>query len=112
MENFIFCAVIVFGMLFRCVYFSPAGNFNHLEAVVHRCSVKNMFLEISQNSKENSCARVSFLIKLQPKGCNLIKTETLAQMFSCEFYEISKKTYFTEYLRMTSSVRSVSVSSQ
>ena len=35
------------------------------EAVVQRCSVKNVFLEISQNSQENTCARVSFLIKLQ-----------------------------------------------
>ena len=29
------------------------------------CSVKKMFLEIAQNSQENTCARVSFLIKLQ-----------------------------------------------
>ena len=35
------------------------------EAVVRRCSVKKVFLEISQNSQENTCARVSFLIKLQ-----------------------------------------------
>ena len=28
------------------------------------CSVKNVFLEISQNSQENTCDRVSFLIKL------------------------------------------------
>ena len=30
------------------------------------CSVKKVFLEISQNSQENLCARVSFLKKLQP----------------------------------------------
>ena len=35
------------------------------EAVVQRWSVKNVFLEISQNSQENTCVRVSFLIKLQ-----------------------------------------------
>ena len=33
------------------------------EAVAQRCSVKKVFLEISQNSQENTCARVSFLIK-------------------------------------------------
>ena len=38
------------------------------EAVVQRCSVKKMLLEISQNSQENNCARVSFLIKLQASG--------------------------------------------
>ena len=31
------------------------------EAVVRRCSVKKGFLEISQNSQENTYARVSFL---------------------------------------------------
>ena len=35
------------------------------KAVAQRCSVKKVFLEISQNSQENTCARVSFLIKLQ-----------------------------------------------
>ena len=35
------------------------------EAVVQRCSVKNVFVETSQNSQENPCARVFFLIKLQ-----------------------------------------------
>ena len=31
------------------------------EAVVQRCSVKKVFLEIPQNSQENTCARASFL---------------------------------------------------
>ena len=35
------------------------------EAVAQRCSVKMVFLEISQNSQESTCTRVSFLIKLQ-----------------------------------------------
>ena len=60
--------------------------------MAQRCSVKTVFLEISQNSQENTCARVSFLIKLQA-ACNFIKKETLAQVFSCEFYEISKNTF-------------------
>ena len=54
-----------------------------------------MFLEISQNSLENACAKVSFLIKLQKK--------TVAQEFSCEFCEISKNTFFIEHLRTTAS---------
>ena len=55
---------------------------------------KKVFLEILQNSQENTCARVSFLIKLQADACNFIEKETLAQLFSCEFYEISKNTFF------------------
>ena len=34
------------------------------EEVVWRCSVEKVFLEISQNSQENTCARVSFLTRL------------------------------------------------
>ena len=30
------------------------------EAVVQRCSVKKVFLKFSQNSRENTCARVCF----------------------------------------------------
>ena len=63
------------------------------EAVVQRCSVKKMFLEISQNSQENICAWVSFLIKLQAPARNFIKSETLAQVFSCEFCNISKNAF-------------------
>ena len=33
-----------------------------LQAVAQRCSIKKVFLEISQNSQENTCTRVSFLI--------------------------------------------------
>ena len=33
------------------------------------------------------------------EACNLIKKETLAQVFSCEFCEIPKNTFFTEHFR-------------
>ena len=33
-----------------------------------------------------------------------MKIEALAQMFSCEFCEISKNTFFTEYVWATASV--------
>ena len=59
------------------------------EVVARRCSVKKMFL---------NCARVSFLIKLQVLASNFIKEESLAKVFSCEFCEISKNTFFTEHL--------------
>ena len=48
-------------------------NFINTEAVVQRCSLKKVFLEISQNSHENTCARVSFLIKLRALACKFIK---------------------------------------
>ena len=41
------------------------------EAIVQKSAVKKVFLEISQNSQENTCARASFLIKLQDSGLQL-----------------------------------------
>ena len=72
--------------------------FIYVEAVTKRYSVKKVFLEIWQNSQENTYGRVSFLIKLQ--ACNCIEKETLAQVFSCEFYKIFKNIFFfTEQLQ-------------
>ena len=59
----------------------PAGNFPdtlviitiNTKAVVQRFSVKKVFLEITQNSQENTYARVSFLIKLQASESALLK---------------------------------------
>ena len=39
-----------------------------LEVVVLRGSVKKVFLEMSQNSLEDTSARASFLLKLQASG--------------------------------------------
>ena len=49
------------------------GMKKETEAVVQRCSVKTVFLKSSQNSQE---------------------IMTLAQVFSCEFCEVFKNTYF------------------
>ena len=50
-----------------------------------------------------------FLFQKQlPTECSvtLLKKETLAQEFSCEFYEISKKSFLTELLQPTASALS------
>ena len=65
-----------------------------IEAVARRCSVKKVFLKITQNSKENTCVRVFFFDKVASlRPATLLKKETLAQVFSCEFCEISKNTF-------------------
>ena len=61
------------------------NTFLTVEAGGWRCSIKMVFLEISQNLQENTCARESFL------------------MFSCKFCEISKNKFFIEHLRTTAS---------
>ena len=76
------------------------GSFSIIKPIIRgsRLEVfcKKLFLEISQNSQENACAKVSFLIKLQVQAwaSSCIKKETQAQVFSCEFCEISKNTFF------------------
>ena len=40
------------------------------EALTRRYSMKKVFLETLQNSLENACVGVSFLIKLQASGLN------------------------------------------
>ena len=49
---FNFYKFLVFEFLMKNMYAT--------EAFVRNCSVKKMFLEISQNSQENTCARVPF----------------------------------------------------
>ena len=70
-----------------------------------RCSMKKGVLEFSQNSQEKTCTRVIFLNEVGGlQACNFIKKETLAQVFSCEFCEIFKNTFFTEHLWTTASI--------
>ena len=73
------------------------------EAATRSVLWKKGFFKMLQNSQENTCARVSFLIKLQAKK------ETLAQVFSCEFCNIFKNTFFTEHLRTAASVTTILV---
>ena len=50
---------------------------------------KEVFLKLLQDSQENTCARVSFFDKVAGLACNFIKKETLAQVFSCEFFFVA-----------------------
>ena len=59
-----------------------------LEAVARRWSLKKVFLEISQNSQENNCARVSFLIKTLWHRC-----------FPVNFEKFQRTLFLTEHLR-------------
>ena len=69
------------------------------EAVAQRCSIKKVFLKILQNSQENTCARASFLIKLQAEACNFIEKETLAQVyFPVNFPKFLRTPFLTEHV--------------
>ena len=60
-----------------------------------RCSIVKGVLRILQNSQENTCARVSFLLIL---FFNFIKKETLALVFSVNFAKFLR----TPFLQNTS----------
>ena len=74
------------------------------EVVAWRCSVKKVFLEISENSQENTCAGVFSKQSWRPQTSNFIKKETLVQVFSCEFSENSKNTFSYGTPRVAASV--------
>ena len=69
-----------------------------------RCSIKKLFLKVSQYSQENTYVPWSlFLIKLQdfsPAALFKIDPNT---GFLCEYCKILKSTYFEEHLRTATS---------
>ena len=68
------------------------------EVVVQRCSVKQMFLKISQNSQENTCVGFSFLIKL-----------VSCELFCCEFLEVFMNTFFHRTSPLAASAAPISL---
>ena len=82
-----FNTIKFYTMSFLCNY-----NFfideKHTEAVAERCSVRKVFLEISQK-----------FTGLRPQACNFIKKETLAQVFfSVNFVKFLRTPFLTEHL--------------
>ena len=65
--------------------------FQYTEAVVWRCSVKKNFYKIH---RKTPVPRSFFNKVADLEAYDIIKKETLAQVFSCEFCEIFKNTYF------------------
>ena len=58
---------------------------SEVEATIRGFLWKKVFLEISQNSQENTCVRISFLIKLQTtlaEVFSLISTNAIKMQFS------------------------------
>ena len=68
------------------------------EAAARRCSVEKVFLKISQNSPENTCARVSFLIKLQARPVTLLKKRLWYRCFPVNFAKFLGAPFFIEHL--------------
>ena len=69
---------------------------------LRRCSIEKMFLNILQNSQENTCARVSFLIKLETSGLQLYwKRDSGTGIFLWILQNFWEQLFFTEHLWTT-----------
>ena len=58
------------------------------EAAVRRCSLKLVFLKVSQCSQENTCVGIFFNKVAGLKSYYVIKNETPTRVFFCEYCEI------------------------
>ena len=82
---------------FNSIWFSSANS----RSSHWRCSVKKGVLRNFAKFTGKHLSQSLFFNKVA--GLRPAKKETLAQVFSCEFCEISKNTFSTEHLRTTAS---------
>ena len=78
------------------------GGFTvHTKAVAQRHSVKKVFLEISQNLQENTCAKAFSLINLQAglRPATLLKKRLWHRCFPVNFAKPLTTRFLTEQLR-------------
>ena len=70
--------------------FTPL-KLEYTEVVVRRFSVKKVFLEISENSQENTCAR--------GRPATLLKKSVWNRGFPVNFAKFLRASFFTQHLR-------------
>ena len=80
---------------FRWKSFTFLKDKSHYRSSHRRCFERKVFLAISENLHENTCASVSFLIKLQASVSEKRESGT--------FCEVSKNNFFTEHHWVTAS---------
>ena len=88
--NCFFCTLKVIEI--SCVFY-----FTGVKAVSQKCSVKKLFWEITQHTQENTCAKVSSLIKLQATG--LLKNRFWHRCFPVNFPKFLRTPFLTEHVR-------------
>ena len=72
----------------------------NLEAVTQKCSVKKVFLKISQNSQENTCARVLFFNKVAGiRAATLFNKRIWHRCYPVNFTKFLRTPFLTEQLR-------------
>ena len=74
------------------------GFLQNREAVIRRCSVKKVFLKISQNSQENTSTRVFFSIKLGLRPATLLKKRRWHWCFLVNFVKFLRTPIYIEHV--------------
>ena len=83
-------------------FYKKSTKINLLYRSSHQtCSLKKVFIKNFTKIIGNTCVSVSFLMK--PEACNFIKKETPTKIFSCQFCESFKNTFFTKHFKTASS---------
>ena len=79
---------------FELVPFTSPKKQLDIEAVTGKCSVKKVLLEISKNSQENTCARVS-----TGQTATLLKKRLSRRCFPVNIVKFLRTSFLTEHLR-------------
>ena len=87
--------MLISAMLIKNMYINRFVALHRLQATAVNCALE--LINEDSGTKEGT-AKIR-----RPGGCNNIKKEVLALVFSCEFCKISKNTFFAEHLWMTAS---------
>ena len=79
-------------------------SFRHAKQT-SRNTADTTFKQDNTVKQENTCARVSFQIKLQASACNFIQKEAQSQVFPCKLYKKLKNNYLHRSPPMVASVQ-------
>ena len=88
-------SVIVHNFLATMERFVTLVNDFQYKSSHRRRSLKKVFLEISQNAQENTCARVTFLITFQARPATLLKKRLRHKYFPVHFARFLRR-YFLQ----------------
>ena len=95
-DNWLSCDVVHF---IRVLFPKPGQPSLHRpEAAVHKCSSKQVFLDISQYSWGNNFVEVSFQKRCSGKWLQLIKKSLKHRCFPMNIVTFLRTRFFTEHL--------------
>ena len=90
----VFCSEVMKNQVAFYLVTEPRYFSEHKEAVAGRCSLRKVFLEISQNSQENTCASLCFKKVAGLRPATLLKQRLWRRCFLVNFGKFPRKFFF------------------